>query len=82
VLLVGTIDRKEQLRRCHLTRLVLLGSPVPVLVVSYGPIPFQPGERVIVAGSLDAGDPSLLLGDYAGPREPLVRGGMPLRLEE
>jgi hypothetical protein len=82
VLLVGTIDRKEQLRRCHLTRLVLLGSPVPALVVSYGPIPFQPGERVIVAGSLDAGDPSLLLGDYAGPREPLVRGGMPLRLEE
>jgi hypothetical protein len=81
ILLVGTIERKEPLGPYHATRLVLLGEPVPVVVVSETPVPFAPGERALVAGSVIR-DPTTELRGYPGPRGPVVWGGMPLRLEE
>ncbi len=81
ILLVGTIDRKESLGPYHATRLVLMGEPSPVVVLSGTPVPFSPGERAIIAGSVIA-DPTVELPGYAGPRGPAVWGGMPLRLEE
>ena len=79
ILLVGTIDRKEQLGAYHATRLVLMGEPSPVVVLSGAPVPFSPGERAIIAGSVIS-DPTIELPGYAGPRGPAVWGGMPLRL--
>jgi hypothetical protein len=81
ILLVGTIERKEVLGEYHTTRLVLLGEPAAVVVLSSTPVPFQPGERAIIAGSIVA-DPTAQLPAYTGPRGAAVWGGMPLRLEE
>jgi hypothetical protein len=82
MLVIGTIDRKEQLGSHYVTRLVLLGDPTPVLVLSESPMPFQPGELVLVAGSMATGDLDRVLAGYQGPREPVIQGGMPLRLAE
>ncbi len=81
ILLVGTIDRKESLGAYHATRLILLGEPSAVVVLSGGPMPLQPGERAIIAGSIVA-DPALDLPGYVGPPGAAVWGGMPVRLEE
>jgi hypothetical protein len=81
ILLVGTIDRKEQLGAYHGTRLILLGEPAPVMILSGTAVPFAPGQRMIIAGSIVV-DPAVELADYPGPRGPAVWGGMPLKLEE
>lgn len=81
ILLVGTIDRKESAGEYHVTRLVLLGEPTAVVVLSGAPMLLQPGERAIIAGRV-LSDPALDLPGYVGPRGPAVWGGMPLRLEE
>jgi hypothetical protein len=80
VLLAGTITEKSLQGRYHLTRIVLLGQPAPVAVLSSKPIPFQPGERVAVAGCI-VQHPADEIEDYRGENSPLVWGGLPLRVE-
>jgi hypothetical protein len=81
VLLAGTITEKSLQGRYHMARIVLLGQPAPISVISSQAIPFQPGERVAVAGCI-VRQPAAELEDYRGENLPVVWGGVPLRLSD
>jgi hypothetical protein len=81
LLLTGTVTEKGLQGRYHVTRVVLLGQPVSVFILSSQAIPFQGGERVAVAGCI-VRQPASELEDYRGDNIPVVWGGLPLRLSE
>ena len=79
VLLVGTITDKNIKGQYHLTRLVFYGEPKAITVVSVHPIPFHPGERVAIAGSV-VRNPVAELAEYRGVRGTVVLSRLLLRL--
>jgi hypothetical protein len=78
--LVGTVNEVRREGDWGIIKLVLFGSPKPVIVVSpAGRIPFQPQEKVLIAGSI-VDQPRQTLQGYSGAQTQVVRGGLPMRL--
>jgi hypothetical protein len=79
ILLAGTVRDVGRQGPFHLTRVVLFGLPKEVTVASLGRSPFQPRDRVLIAGSI-VDDPASRLAGYEGSQAQIVWGGLPLRL--
>ena len=79
ILLAGTVTGVDVEGPFQRTRLILLGQPRDVIVVSVGESPLKPDDRVLIAGVvLDA--PAEQIVGYRGANEQVVWGGMPLVL--
>ena len=80
VLLVGNVQKIGQQGLWHTIELVLLGNARPVTVVTPGAPGMQPGQNVVIAGSI-VETPSTRLEGYRGREALVVRGGMRLMLK-
>lgn len=74
VALAGTITELGQQGEMHLARVVLLGAPKAVTVLSAAPIDAHVRDRVVVLGLIAASPTTQLIG-YNGPDETVVWGG-------
>lgn len=79
ILLAGTVTGVAVEGPFQLTRLILLGQPRDVIVVSVGESPLQPEDRVLIAGVVLDSPAEQIVG-YRGANEQVVWGGMPLVL--
>lgn len=79
VLLAGTVRNIERSGPYHLSHLVLFGLPKVVTVASLAPPPYQPHDRILIAGSIIE-HPSRNLEGYQGNQPVVVWGGFPLQL--
>jgi|GEM_PF-4768164 len=81
VALAGTVQQITQEGKLYTMRIVLLGLPKVVTVVSWRApnAAIKPHDRVIILGSV-VDDPIENLNGYAGRSAQVVWGGMPVRL--
>jgi hypothetical protein len=77
--LAGTVTGVAVEGPFQFTRLILLGQPRDVVVVSVGESPLKPDDRVLIAGVV-LDDPAEQIVGYRGPQGQVVWGGMPLVL--